>query len=363
MSKKQKVVKKNEKKGLKPQTKRNLINVFKSLISNQAAIDGAKEAPFWIAIIFLVLSMCLPVIPIIVAQQKTYGSSFISTYSYNADRGLANTTRQLEDQGYKFSISNNLLTFNKTIDDDSTPVATDKIKKFDTDGVTTYEYYNFLFYITNRTGSDLNTYATKLSEKQFLEKSTDLYTPEAEKAGKDYYKASFIIVSPETLYVSLYKAESHDVAGASPSGLNWLNSSCDDLLTRVDNDQTLLESSTARRDNIYNNWKSVFNETFIYRRNINTRNYSLIYLGVYAGLIIFLGLMIFLLTRGRNNAFNYLKWYTCQFISWWASFTPAVLGMILGFLFSTNMIGQMAFIVLVSIRIMWLSMRQLRPIQ
>ena len=32
-------------------------------------------------------------------------------------------------------------------------------------------------------------------------------------------------------------------------------------------------------------------------------------------------------------------------------------------IFASNMIGQMGFIVLVSIRIMWLSMRQLRPIQ
>ena len=130
MSKKQKVVNKNEKKGMSPQTKRNLLNVFKSIISNQSAIDGAKEAPFWIAIIFLLLSVALPVIPIIVAQQKISGSDFVASYSYSADRGLANTTQSLKADGYAFKVEGGTLSFNKDVADDTVPVAADKITKY-----------------------------------------------------------------------------------------------------------------------------------------------------------------------------------------------------------------------------------------
>lgn len=359
MSKKQKVVNKNQpKKGLAPQTKRNLLNVFKSLISNQAAIDGAKEAPFWIAIIFLVLSICLPVIPIIVAQQKVNGNSFISSYNYGADRGLANTTMTLENDGYVFKVEGGKLSFNKEVSDEA--VANDVITKEGKDGE--YNVFNFRFYITNKEGSALQDYVTSLTNISYLEKTTDLYTKAHEEAGLKAYKSSFIVLTPNTLAVALYKSETTDSAATSLGGLNWSHTAdVANLLTRLDDDQTL--QYAARRDNIFNHWKDLFNETYIAQKNISTRNMSLIYLGVYTGLVFFLGLMIFLLTRGKNNAFNYLKFHTCQFISWWASFTPAVLGMILGFVFSSNIIGQMGFIVLVSIRVMWLSMRQLRPIQ
>ena len=359
MAKMQKVEKKNKKPGMAPQTKRNLINVFKSLISNQAAIDGAKEAPFWIGIIFLVLSIALPIIPIIVSQQKVAGDQFIANYNYGADRGLANTTMELKDNGYVFKAEGGHLSFNKPITDEA--VASDIITKNGDDN-NPYEVYNFRFYVTTKAGAELQNYITSLTKIAYLEKTTTIYTVDHETAGFKSYKSSFIVVTPDTLAVALYKSETNDAVASSLGGLNWSHTAdCANLLDRLDNDTSLI--NVARRDNIFKNWRGIFNETYIEQKNVSTRNMSLIYMGVYAGLIIFLGLMIFLLTRGKNNAFNYLKFHTCQFIAWWAAFTPAVLGMILGFVFSTNMIGQMGFIVLVSIRIMWLSMRQLRPIQ
>ena len=86
-----------------------------------------------------------------------------------------------------------------------------------------------------------------------------------------------------------------------------------------------------------------------------------IYLGVYAGLILFLGLMVFLLTRGKNNINRTMNFWVCQKVAWWSSFTPGLLALPLGFLLASNILGQMTFIVLLSIRVMWLSMRQLRP--
>ena len=359
MAKKQKVVNKNQKKGLSPQTKRNLGNVFKSLISNQAAVDGAKEAPFWIGIIFLVLSVCLPVIPIIVSQQKVDGASFVSSYNYGADRGLANTTQQLKADGYVFKVEGGTLSFNKNTSEES--VADDIITKKKADG-SDYQVYNFRFYITEKTGGALQDFITHLTEISYVQQSTDVYTANYETTDLKPYKSSFIVITPNTMAVALYKSETTETAATSLGGLNWANTpDVNNLLERLDNDTSLKDA--ARRDNIFGNWKVLFTETYVSQRNISTRNMSLIYLGVYTGLVFFLGVMIFLLTRGKNNAFNYLKFHTCQFIAWWASFTPAVLGMVLGFVMASNIIGQMGFIVLVSIRIMWLSMRQLRPIQ
>ena len=86
---------------------------------------------------------------------------------------------------------------------------------------------------------------------------------------------------------------------------------------------------------------------------------TFMYWGIYAGLTLFLGLLIFLLTRGKRNFNNYLKWYECLAISGWASFTPGLLGMIMGFILTSYAI--MFFILFMGVRIMWLSMKQLSP--
>ncbi|MCR4880242.1 MAG: hypothetical protein K5906_04740, partial [Bacilli bacterium] len=76
-------------------------------------------------------------------------------------------------------------------------------------------------------------------------------------------------------------------------------------------------------------------------------------------LTLFLGLLMFLLTRGKRNFNNYLKWYQCMCISAWAAFTPGLLGLIFGFLMPAYAI--MFFILFMGVRVMWLSMKQLSP--
>ena len=339
---------------MSPETKRNLGNVFKSIISNQAAIDGAKETPWWVATIFFVLSICLPVIPITVAYSKSYGSSFVSSYNYNSDVGVQNTFTSLKADGYVFNVEGGLLSFNKPVSND--PVATDTYRGA----------YNFLVYITDKTGDDLSAFVTILDNAKYESGTTNKYdeakVEEYATNGTSFYTPGFVVFTKETMVMAVYKEGTTTRAGSTLGGLTWNNCPDGDIITRVldvDNELTGANKTKA----IFENWKSVLNETYIHQRDINTRNMSLIYLGVYAALVVFLGLMVFVLTRGKTNVYRYLNFWVCQKISWWASFTPAVLGMVLGFLMSSNVIGQMAFIVLASLRIMWMSMRQLRPRQ
>ena len=347
---------KKQRKPMDPQVKRNLINGFKSIISNQAVIDGAKETPWWVAVIFFVLSICLPVIPITVQYSKAYGASFVSSYSFNSDRGIENTFTKAKADGWEIKVENNLLTFNKDVTDDF--IASDINAETG--------QYNFLLYVSNKTGSELGAFVNKLDAAKYeLGKTNPYDETKAEQytaEGTKFYTPGFVVLAKDTMAMAVYKDNSTERAGASLGGLDWHNSPSGDLLERV---LKVDESLTHRQktEAIFNNWKSVLNETYINQKNTTMLNMSLIYLGIYAGLLVFLGLMVFVLTRGKNNVYRYLNVWVCQKISWWAAFTPAVLGMIVGFLLAGNVIGQMAFIVLASLRVMWMSMRQLRPIQ
>ena len=347
---------KKVKKGMSPQARRNVANGFKSIISNQACIDSAKESPWWIAIIFLAISIFLPVIPIWSNVSKAYGSSFLQT-TYNSDRGVFQTFDIFRAQGYEFRVEGSMMNFYKdnvkVADDAAAETRYDYMEVKDPTNVTC-TVINFVTVIVpdNQVASKVQ----ELANKQYRQYSTEEWT---ESMAEFYspYIPSFLVLGRSTLGMATYKYQSNARVGASSGGLTYTKAYDGDLIARVLGDTSVpdkIEQSFVR-------FKGFMDQTYLEVKDITVRNTVLLYLGVYLGLALILGLMIFLLTRGKNNPFRYLNFFVTQRIAWWALFTPALLGMIFGFILSGNIIGQMAFIVLASLRIMWLSMRQLRP--
>ena len=87
--------------------------------------------------------------------------------------------------------------------------------------------------------------------------------------------------------------------------------------------------------------------------------------GINAGVILLLGLVLFLITRGKRNPYRIITIWQCQKIAYWAAPAPAVLAMALGFLLS-NMSGMSSlsmfmFLFLYGLRIMWTSMKAFSP--
>ena len=119
------------------------------------------------------------------------------------------------------------------------------------------------------------------------------------------------------------------------------------------------EVNSEHRDIIYKNWEEDYNKVFMSQKRYNILVSTFLFFGIYIALLIILGLLMFLLTRGKNNMFNYLKFMDTQKMAWWAALSPGILAMIFGFIFPR--FAQMAFIVLIGLRAMWISMKQLRP--
>ena len=120
-----------------------------------------------------------------------------------------------------------------------------------------------------------------------------------------------------------------------------------------------IASNKAYCEEVENAWGEVFNTCFLRQKNVYFWSSTGIYLGIYVVLALFMGLLIFLLTRGKRNMFNYLKFHTCLGIEAYACLAPGLLSMILGFMLSQY--AMMFFIILLGLRTMWMSMKQLRP--
>lgn len=358
---------------MKDKTRRNLGTIFGSLISNQRAIDGSKEFPFWVSLIFLVLSVFLPLIPIMTTVSSSYGSQFMSSATYNLDNTLTTALVDLHNENKTFKVVDNELQYfvdgnQKHLDttEDLTPIYTYKDESRN-------QIDLLVFYSERLTGKkDQNNLSDLVTAKavKYKKGTMDVLPSDAsDDELKEAYIPNILVLHKTVLYLVTYKDSSSNSFSGTSSGYNWKN--VDSLLKATDLVTYLLtvegetipttasDITSAYKKGVLNNFKKVLDKSYIDLKGKTLLYNTLVFAAVYLGLILFMGLMVWLLTRGKKNMFHFLKLWDCQKISYWASFSPALIAMILGFILPKY--ASMFFIILIGIRVMWLSMKQLRP--
>ena len=376
---------KKAKKGMNPKVKFTLVNSFSGLISNQAVIDGSRGSPWWVAVIFFLFASFLPLIPTFAQLSKMNGATFISGLNYGLDDQLARFAYREKINGYEFKVESGKLHYYENFNFE-THTGTEKefinpakVENYFADRKCEFSIVNS---VTNQFDakfyfwSDENLIANvnEVTKQTYLVKGNNgidgQTIPTPEMKDTSVYLPNIIIFTPTTMAVALYKANTNTAAGTSYGGLDWLNTRNDiGLVERLlDKEFTNVIAPEDEdkfvnkfRGDVLNVFKGICTETYLNQKNKTKWANTGIYLAIYSGVIIFLGLIVFILTRGKNNPYKFLNIWECQKISWWAAASPAILGTLMSLIFSGNTIGQMAFILLVSLRVMWLSMKQLRP--
>lgn len=360
---------------MKASTKENLGNIFGSLVSNQRAINGAKRNPWWVALIMFVLAVVVPVIPLTVSVAQSYGASFLAGNTYGYESQITEASLDLHVAGYKFEITDyNTLTATKNGEalntdptyNDAFPLSEGTVINSVTNEIDFQVYFSYRTYSGN---SGIKALVEQLTKEKYISGSDKIVDPNENLEEVTYYRPSFIILFPNGSYEYVAKGKTTTLS-TQQSG-DWKKTSVGtNLLERVltvsgyELPTNETEAENLLRNGAYvagvlSNWKSVYNEAYLTTKNNSLLFQSLLFLGIYALLVLFMGLMIFLLTRGKKNPFNYLKIWVCMKIAMWASVCPGILAMILGFIFAQYAV--MFFIILVGLRTMWLTMKQLRP--
>ena len=354
---------------MKIETRRTVRDLFASIIKNDAAIDGAKTAPWWIALILFFVGSFLPIIPIMVNASKTYGASFVSGTIYGYDQALTSCGLKLKADSYELKVTNHELIAYKDgkeltqtwVDDaDLQPIA---VYNNDYEGKTN-RALNIFYSDRPKTGNakSINDLIKSIESVKYCVNTHATYNPETDGDVATYIP-SYLILFKTGSYSKIYQPKSATAAATSYTGMDWKNTKDMDLLETV---TTVANVAANPLDanyvaGVFANWKTVFNVAFQTQKTYNFWFTSGLYYGIYLVLGVFMGLMMFLLTRGKNNPNRGLTFFiTCK-IDAWITLTPALLGMILGFIW--NAAAGLGFIVLIGLRTMWLSMRQLSPTQ
>ena len=350
---------------------KNFKLIMKSLINNDACIEGGRTKKWYFALIFIVLSLVLAILPIMVTSLQAQGSDFTNlSYLYNYDNAIVAFSDHLEDNNLSMVVSEDAN--GRFLDVNSTEW--DAVQSGPKNIFKQYVHLNnddeidFEVYYTSAVGEEFVNYYTLVSEN----KSPLNGLPRDLDATAR--SISYLIFGRDRMVGQLFQpGNTTALSGVSGDYLNLeLGLDFKALATVVLNDVTYVTSHDAKfsevggallaeqyRQAVISKWNVVYDDIYYNTKMTTARDSTLIMLGVDALLIFFMGLMIFILTRGKRNPFRIYTFWETQKISYWASFTPSLLALIFGFIFTEYAV--MIFVMLIGVRIMWMSMKSLKP--
>lgn len=342
---------------------KNLKLFFRNIVSNPASIEGGRTKGWWWAVIIAVVSVLLAITPVFVTNITTSGTKFVDGTLYEYNYGTVRFSEFLYDNDLDFVIADDP-------QDPSKKFLTTSLSQWQEatkdNTLNRFEYKNnqgkrmFEVYYTDLSGNDFTNYATSIKNNKVpgsIDSPID--------GEKDSLRStSFIVFGKHNVISYLYSSASTNPIGSFYG--DYMNLSVDSNLKNwgvftldgvkyapdLDNDMSIYVP------HVWNTWKSFFGASSHNTRMNSTWTTTGIIAAVDAGLVLFMGVVIFLLTRGKNNPFRIYTFWECQKIVYWASFTPGLLSLILGFMMSSYSI--IFFVMFVGLRMMWMSMKNLR---
>ena len=348
---------------------KNFKLIMKSLINNDACIEGGRTKRWFFAVIFAVLSLVMAVLPIMVTSLQAQGSDFTAgNYLYNYDNAIVAFSDSLTDNNLSMVVSE---------DANGRFLAVDKSQW---EAAYTANAYKQYVHLNNDSKVDFEVYYTEAVGQEFV----DYYTLVSQnkspidgswrEAADTARSTSYLIFGRERMVGQLFQpGNTTALSGVSGDyikldlGFDFKSLATveiDGVTYVTSHDDKFSEpngflSIDAYRSQIQNRWNDVYDAVYYNTKMVTARDSTLIMLGVDALLIFFMGLMIFILTRGKRNPFRIYTFWETQKIAYWASFTPSLLALIFGFIFTEYAV--MIFVMLIGVRIMWMSMKSLKP--
>ena len=322
----------------------NIINYLRCLWSNKAAADFGLNKKWYVAVIVAIVSVILSIIPVTVTAATSKGSSFLdTTYIYNYDEGFYSFLEDAKTNGYDitFDQKNATCALNGKITESSNNYLLYKHEIVKSNGTNFVDFQVYFIDTTPLTDEYVNEVLNNIANEK--KNSVD---------GRD---TSYIIFTTKSFVTRLYKPTSYTAVG----GIYGDYANLSENHTKI-SDLFVNNSNNKRLENIgstLSNYKGLLDEIYISTRTTVTLNQTWMIAAVNAGIVLLFGLVVFLLTRGKNNPNRGIKFQQCYNITYWCATSPALLALILGFLFSNYQV--MLFVMIFGFRVMWLGMKTL----
>lgn len=370
--------------------------LLRSLVSNNACVEAARtrEKKYnIIAVVFALVALFFSVLPMTVTNLQQRGSAWVSSeITYNYKPGMYNFCRAVKDNGVALEIEPEKTL---SIDDNlskvfvsgttSQPILSKDKKSqmvWQYANVENYYHYTYgdetkydsircleVYDLTDLNDTDFNDYVTALLNNTNPWVKSDSKDPEAnwlqytqtrkdeESEWGDPVKlarsTSCIFFGKKNVYGYIFQPGNSSIMGSV--GGDYLSTRTGDLFGTLGVVEALDKPNPE--EEVAKVWIPFWDQVYDVTRWNNAWRSTGIMIGVNVGVLLFMGLMVFLLTRGKNNPFRIYSFWDCQKISYYCSLMA---GLIALFGFLLKPLAMMMFVLILGVRVMWCSMRTLR---
>lgn len=337
--------------------------IFQSLFSN-APIMEAKNQPWYIALIIFVVSILLATFPTYTQINNREGSNFLSGNTYSIENALVLFSETLEEENVDLVVTNRDEADVTIAELDNQGTAWESVFTQTLAAHPTFPFFQYtvnnqvrlrVFYQNENSDEFTGTFANAL-----------LALP----IGDDNI-GSFLLLGNAAVYMYVYNPAALNANTATGEGFTTAFSGTYDaipvgtnlgnfVLTDVDGNTINTSDLVLYTRVVFDNWLNFFDQSFAYSKSVLLLAQTGLTFVVNAIMALLMSLVIFIMTRGKNNPNKHFKFSDTMKIGAWALLSPALVTIIAGALFPE--FAGTAFVLFVGLRLMWLSSRYLRPV-
>lgn len=348
----------NKKKSrMSPETKDKLKTGFLTLVNNDAAIKAAREYHWWMPVILAITSVVITLVPSFVSNmQVNMGQTVLAAGGTSISNGLAKFQLEMKEKNVDIKIDengnliNDEASFNKLYNAGGNETAKNYYYEAK-DAVSGYPQLRVLF-----TNDPTLTYDVSKSSAV-----TDSEGNTSETTTTTSYRVSVLAFKTTGFAFASYPDRSTATSNAFVSynydGLKGKS------LSTLSSAKDFAADPQAYISEVRDNYRTLLTKGYETTKvDLAWKNVGILS-GINAGIILLLGLVLFLVTRGKNNPYRVITFWQSQKIAYWEAMAPAILSLALGFLLSQSMssMTMFVFLFLYGLRIMWTSMKAFSP--
>lgn len=332
---------------------KNFKLILKSLFSNNAAVEGARHRPWYFAVLIFFFSMILALVPIFTQTISKQGSDVVSKNTYNMDNLSLRFTEEIKAKNVTLEVSYNEATETNVLLDQGTWNVAFADRTF------TYQGVPYAFYAHKSESGIEDLWAFYLGGMSSQTLSEFVKGIQNAISEANWQMPSLILMTETQFVTYVCNPQRGSTIGTVVGDYQSSKVGFDLRSLLSDKAYSNPEEYAAYRAQTWENWKNFYDEVYNHNRLTATWTTTLIMFGINAAIVFFMGLMVFVLTRGKNNPFRIYTFWESIKVGFWAANMPAILTCGLGFLL-TNF-AQVLFALLIGVRVMWLTMKTLGP--
>ncbi len=337
--------------------------IFQSLFSN-APIMEAKIQPWYIALIIFVVSILLATFPTYTQINNREGSNFLSGNTYSIENALVLFSETLEEGNVDLVVTNRDEADVTIAELDNQGTAWESVFTQTLAAHPTFPFFQYtvnnqvrlrVFYQNGNSDEVTGAFANALLALPIGDDNIGSFLLLGNAAVYMY------VYNPAALTANTATGEGFTTAfsgtyDAIPAGTNLGNF----VLTDVDGNTINTSDLVLYTRVVFDNWLNFFDQSFAYSKSVLLLAQTGLTFVVNAIMALLMSLVIFIMTRGKNNPNKHFKFSDTMKIGAWALLSPALVTIIAGALFPE--FAGTAFVLFVGLRLMWLSSRYLRPV-